>query len=80
LLQKGITGLQLKGVKMPKPRKKMKGHTKSCAQKQAFDTEDKARAASRRGRFDFMMPYKCKKCGAYHYGHPSAKHVPKFSG
>ncbi len=62
---------------MPKPRPKMKGHTRSCASKQKFDTLEKAEAASRRGRFDFMQAYKCRKCGAFHYGHPSAKHLPR---
>ena len=65
---------------MPKPRKKIKGHTKSCANKQKFETLEKADAASRHGRFNFMQAYKCRKCAAYHYGHPSAKHLPKFSG
>ena len=62
---------------MSKPRKKMKGHTRSCAQKQAFVTLGDAEAAARRGRFDFMQAYKCRKCGQYHYGHPSAKHLPR---
>ena len=64
---------------MSKPRPKMKGHTRSCAQKQAFETMDKAEAASRRGHFDFMQAYKCRKCGKYHYGHPSAKHLPRMA-
>jgi hypothetical protein len=65
---------------MPKPRKKPKGHTKSCGKKQKFETQEKAESASRRGRFDFMQAYQCKKCGLFHYGHPSAKHITKFSG
>lgn len=56
---------------MAKPRQKIKGHTRSCAMKKAFDSLDKADAEARRGRWDFMRSYKCKKCGKYHYGHPS---------
>jgi hypothetical protein len=48
---------------MGKPKKRIKGHTKSCGQKQKFETQEKAEAAAKRGRFNFMAAYKCKKCG-----------------
>ncbi len=64
---------------MAKPRPKTKGHTRSCAHKQAFDSLDKAEAAARRGRWNFMQAYKCKKCGKYHYGHPGEKHLPRMA-
>jgi hypothetical protein len=64
---------------MSKPKPKMKGYTRSCAQKQPFETMQQAEDASRRGRFDFMHAYKCRKCDKYHYGHPSAKHLPRMA-
>lgn len=52
----------------------MKGHTRSCASKQRFETAEAAeKAAHRPRRFDFMQAYKCKKCGQYHYGHPNPR-------
>jgi hypothetical protein len=62
---------------MGKPRKKINGHTKACGAKQAFASMERAEAASKRGRWDFMQAYKCKKCWLFHYGHPSAKHLPR---
>lgn len=64
---------------MPKPRPKTKGHTRSCASKKKYETFEKAEAASLRGRWVFMQAYKCRKCGMFHYGHPSAKHLPKMA-
>lgn len=65
---------------MAKPRKRIKGHTKSCASKQAFETIEKATAAAKRGRWDFMHAYQCRRCKKFHYGHPSKVLLPKFSG
>ena len=65
---------------MSKPRSKTKGHSRGCGEKQKFDSLEKAEAASRRGRFDFMQAYKCRKCVAFHYGHPGAKQIARFSG
>ena len=54
---------------MSKPRKRMLGHTRSCGTKQRFETLEQAERAAYRPR-DFMQAYKCRKCGAFHYGHP----------
>lgn len=62
---------------MSKPRPKIYGHTRSCADKQRFETMAQAEAAAKRGRWDFMQAYKCRGCQKYHYGHPSAKNLPK---
>lgn len=55
---------------MSKPRPKIKGHARSCGEKQRFETLEAAEKAAHRPR-DFMMAYKCRKCGSYHYGHPN---------
>ena len=63
---------------MSKPRKKMTGHKNSCNGKQCFAEEDKALAACKRGRYNYMGVYKCKKCKLFHYGHPGPKQLPKM--
>lgn len=61
-----------------KPKPRIKGHSRGCGTKQAFETLEKAEAASRHGgRCNFMQAYKCRKCKKFHYGHPSAKQLPK---
>lgn len=54
---------------MSKPRKRIKGHTRSCRNKQKFDTLEQADRASRMPGAGYMQAYKCKKCKKYHYGH-----------
>jgi hypothetical protein len=57
---------------MAKPRRRIKGFSRSCGSKQRFDTLEAAEKAAKRGRWDFMQAYKCRRkgCGGYHYGHP----------
>jgi hypothetical protein len=65
---------------MAKPKPRIKGHKRSCGEKHRFETMDQASAAARRGRWEYMEAYRCRKCKMFHYGHPSAKHITKFSG
>ena len=55
---------------MSKPRRKIRGHTNHCGNKRAFETFDAAHAAAKRGRWEYMEAYQCRKCKKFHYGHP----------
>jgi hypothetical protein len=59
---------------MSKPRPKTKGHTRSCANKQRFATEEEASRAAYRPKSirqgtGYMGSYRCKKCRYWHFGH-----------
>lgn len=65
---------------MSKPKPRIKGSKKACANKQRFKSLELAERAAKRGRWIFMQAYKCNKCSLYHYGHVPSAQLPKFAG
>jgi len=57
---------------MAKSKRRTKGHKRSCGEKKGFESLEAAEKASKRGRYDYMEAYKCRKCNKFHFGHPKA--------